>query len=107
MKEIALFCLLCLGSFPALAENAKPPVRPAPASRAPDLDFVNDNDNDADVGSAVPVGATAQVASASHSWIYLTLGFSAAAGGMAFYFWESGKSSAPTKTVQVFTDARD
>ena len=107
MKAIALFCLLCLGIIPASAEDAKHPIRSAPSHRAPDLDFANDNDSDMANDRPVPMRSTAKLAPASHSWIFLTFGFSVAAGGMAFYLWESGKSSAPTKTVQVFTDAPD
>jgi hypothetical protein len=99
MKAIAVIFLFCLGSVPILGEEVKRPIRTTPANRAPDLDFTAEED------VLVPEKAAVQVSSGSaHPWIYWTLGFSAAAGGMAFYLWESGKSSAPTKTVQVFTD---
>ncbi len=91
--------------FQAWGEDAKPITNSIPKiktakTRAPDLDFSQDIESPEPVQQLGPV-----MAISSHSWVYWSLGLTAAAGGMTFMLWDKSPPAKTVKSVQVFTDA--
>jgi hypothetical protein len=91
--------VVMLSSVFAWGENenrlAKPP---AASTGAPDLDFGTEEASDDPFYSQSGQGNDYQ------SWMYWSLGFTVAAGGMTYLLWDKEPPVRTVKTVEVFTD---
>jgi hypothetical protein len=87
-----LFLVLLLGSSMVWSENEKRLSTSAPNTPgAPDLDFGNEDELDNSIYSQMGQGND------YHSWMYWSLGFTVAAGGMTYFLWDK---ETPPKTVK-------
>lgn len=114
MQAMRILFLLSVWTATGWGLSAEGVPRPAVlASQEIDLDFDDDFPNPAkrvrtrrppSVSKSATDTAPA-IAPASRSWVYWTLGFTAMAGGMAWYLhWDLTKSVEPVRTDEVFTD---
>ena len=115
----AFTALVLLAGLATASWSQETGTAPARTARAPDLDFTEDFPNPdlpRNPPSAIPPAppppapaAPTRAASVTpRTWMYWAAGFTALAGGLAWYaHWESDQPPDPVRTDEVFSDDPD